>query len=89
MIGPKGRLEATRFVQKKVYISKAEIAEENNRTTSSGEKGLFICGHIYLGKQLLLQINSCCQEVLQNNEMTSPWSNHCWVLVASRKMTTR
>ena len=62
---------------KKVYISEAEIAEDNNRTTSFGEKGLFICGHIHLGKQLLPQINSCCQVVMQNNEMTSPWSNHC------------
>ena len=53
MAGPKSRLEATRFVQKRVYISEADIAEENNRTTSFGEKGLFICDHIYLGKQLL------------------------------------
>ena len=22
---------------------------------------------------------------MQNNEMTSPWSNHCWMLVASGK----
>ena len=43
--GPKSRLEPTRFVQK--------VAEENNRTMSFGEKGLFICGNIYLGKQLL------------------------------------
>ena len=48
----------------KVYISEAEIAEENNRTTSFGEKGLFICGHIYSGEQLLPQINSCCQVVM-------------------------
>ena len=34
----KSVLEATRFVQRKVYISEAEIAEENNRTTSYGEK---------------------------------------------------
>ena len=53
-------------------MSEAEIAEENNRTTSFGENGLFICGQIYFGKQLLPQINNCCQEVLQNNEMTSP-----------------
>ena len=39
-------------------------------------------GHIYLGKQLLPQINDCCQEVLQNDEMTSLWSNHCWMLAA-------
>ena len=57
--GPKRKLEATRFVQKRcTYL--AEIAEENNRTTSFGEKGLFIYRHIYLGKQLLLQINNCC-----------------------------
>ena len=73
-------------LSKKVYISEAE---ENNRTTSFGEKGLVICGHIYLCNQLLPQINSCYQEVMQNNEMTSPWSNYCWMLVASRKTTTR
>ena len=62
-----------------MYISEAEIAEENNRTTSSGEKGLFICGHIYLGKQLLPQINSCCQEVMQNNDfpMVQPLLDAC------------
>ena len=65
------------------------MAEENDRTTSFGEKDLFICGHIYLGEKLLPQINNYCQEVMQNNEMTSPWSNHCWMLVASRKTTTR
>ena len=48
----------------KVYISEDEIAEENNRTTSFGEKGLFICRHIYLGEQLLSQINSYCQVVM-------------------------
>ena len=73
----------------KVHISEVEIAEENNRTTSLGEKGLFICRHIHLCKQLLPQINSCCQEVMQNNEMTSPWSNHCWMLVAFIKPITR
>ena len=50
---------------------------------------MFICRHIYLCKQLLPQINSCCQIVMQNNEMTSPWSNHCRTLVASRKTTAR
>ena len=74
---------------KKVHISEAEITEENNRTTTFGEKGLFIYRHIHLCEQLLLQINSCCQEVMQNNEMTSPWSNHCLMLVASIKTTTR
>ena len=47
-IGPKGC----------AYL--AEIAEENIRTTSFGEKGLFICRHIYLGKRLLPQLNNCC-----------------------------
>ena len=42
MTGPKRVLEM-------VHI-KAEIAEENNVTTSFGEKGLFICRHIYLCK---------------------------------------
>ena len=64
MTGPKSVLEAAHI--------EAEIAGENNRTTSFGEKGLFICRQIYLCKQLLPQINSCCQEVMQNNEMTSP-----------------
>ena len=72
-----------------LLISKAKIAEENNFTTSFGEIGSFICRHIYLCKQLLLQINSCCQVVMKNNEMTSPWSSHCRMLVASRKTTTR
>ena len=39
--GLKSVLEATSFVPKKVNISEAEIVEENNRTTSFGEKGLF------------------------------------------------
>ena len=68
---------------------KAEIAEGNNRTKNFGGKGFLICGHIYLGKQLPSQINDCCQEVLQNDEMTSLWSNHCRMLVASRKATTK
>ena len=83
MAGPKTVLEATRFVKKKVHVTEVEIAKENNRTLSFGEKGVFICRHIYLCKQLLPQINSCCQEVMQNNEMNSPWSNHCLMLVAS------
>ena len=33
-----------------VHISQAEIAEENNITKKFGEKGLFICRHIYLYK---------------------------------------
>ena len=41
MVGPKSVFEI-------VHISLAEIAEENNITTSFGEKGLFICRHIYL-----------------------------------------
>ena len=76
---------SNKICPKKVYISEAEIAEKNNRTTSFGEKDLFICGHIYLCKQLLPPMNICYQEVMQNNEITSPWSNHCWMLVASRK----
>ena len=57
-------VRSNKICSKRVYISEAEITEESNRTTSLGEKGLFICGHIYLGKQLLPQINSCCQEVM-------------------------
>ena len=34
------------------------------------ENSLFSCG-VYLGKQLLQQINNCCREVMQNNKMTS------------------
>ena len=86
---PKSVLEAKICLQQKVYISEAEIAEKNNRTMSFGEKDLFICGHLYLCKQLLLQINSCCHEVMQNNKMTSLWSNHCWMLLASIKTTSR
>ena len=51
-------------------------------TTSFGEICSFICGHIYLCKQLLPQINSCCQVVMKNNE-------DCRMLVASRKATNR
>ena len=80
---------SNKICPKKVYISEAEIVEENNRTKNFGETGLFICGHIYSGKQLLPQIKNCCPEVLQNNWMTSPWPNHYWILVASRKTTTR
>ena len=80
---------SNKICPKKVHISETEIAEENNRTMSFEEKGLFICRDIYLCKQLLPQINSCCQEVMQNNEMTSPWSNSCWMLVASIKSITR
>ena len=43
MAGPKSIIEM-------VHISLAEIAKENNITTSFGEKGLFICRHIYLCK---------------------------------------
>ena len=92
MAGPKSRLEATRFVQQiKMYIFEAEIAEENNRATSFGEKAcLFADTFTYVSnKQNKPQINNCCQEVMQNNVMTFPWSNHCWMLVASRKTTTR
>ena len=80
---------SNKICPEKMYISQVEIAEETNRTTSFGEKGLFIYGHIYLYKQLLPQINSFCQEVMQNNETISPWPNHCWMLVTSRKTTTR
>ena len=63
-----GRVEkcvgSNKICPKNVYISEAEIAEKNDRTTSFGEKGLFICGHIYSGKQLLPQINNCCEEVM-------------------------
>ena len=39
---------SNKICPEKVYTSEAEIAEENNRTTSFGENGLFSCGHIYL-----------------------------------------
>ena len=57
MAGPKSVFEM-------VHISKAKIAEENDRTTSFREKSLFICRHIYLCKQLLPQINRCCQAMM-------------------------
>ena len=57
MAGPKSVLEM-------VHISQAEIAEEYGRTTSFTEKSLFIFRHIYLCKQLLPQINSCCQVMI-------------------------
>ena len=59
-------------LSKKVYTSKAEIAEENSRTTSFGENGLFSCGHVCFGKQLLPQMNICCRKAMKNNKITSP-----------------
>ena len=57
--GPKNKLEATRFLRKRcTYL--AEIAEENYRTTSFWEIGLFIYRHVYLGKQLLPKLSNCC-----------------------------
>ena len=53
------------------------------------EEKVCLFADIYLCKQLLPQINSCCQEVMQNNEMASSWSNHCLMLVASIKKTTQ
>ena len=50
------RVGSSKMCPNKMYISESEIAEENNRTTSFGEKGLLICGHIYSG--------SCCQVVM-------------------------
>ena len=41
MAGPKSVFEM-------VLISKAEIAEETNITSSFGEKGLFICRHLLM-----------------------------------------
>ena len=50
---------------RKVCGFAAHISGRNRRgksfAMSFGEIGLFICRHIYLCKQLLLQINSCCQ----------------------------
>ena len=57
MAGPKSVFEM-------VHISKAEIVEEDNRTKSFGENSLFICRHSYLCKQLLPQINRCCQVMM-------------------------
>ena len=59
MAGPKSVFEM-------VHISWAEIAEENNITTYEfwRKKVCYIFRHIYLCKQLLVQINSCCQVVI-------------------------
>ena len=44
----------------RVYISKAEIAEENRRgTTSFGEKVLFICIFICLFADTFTYVSSC------------------------------
>ena len=40
---------SNKICPRKVYTSEDEIAEENSRTTSFGEKGLFSCVHIYFG----------------------------------------
>ena len=85
MAGPKSVLEAKRFVQKRCTYQRPKSPRKVIEPRVLEKKGLFIYGHIYLCKQLLPQINSCCQEVMQNNETTSSWSNHYWMLVASRK----
>ena len=81
MAGPKSVLEM-------VHISKDENAEENDRSTSFREKSLFICRNIYLCKQLLPQMNRCCQVMMWNSEMASPWSNHFGCLKHLEKATT-
>ena len=94
MAGPTSVLESTRFLQKKCTYQRPKSLGNNNRTkTPVGEKGLFICGQICLCKQLLPQINSCCQEEI--GKLTK-WHPHgptiVWCLskkVASRKTTTR
>ena len=53
------------------FVRGSAIAEENSKSTSFREKSLFSCEHICFDKQLLPQINICCEEIIQNNEMTS------------------
>ena len=76
MAVPKSVLEATRVVQRRCTYQRPKSPRKIIEPRVLEKKGLFVCGNTYLGKQLLLQINSCCQEVMKNNEMTSPWSNH-------------
>ena len=89
MAGPKIEVGSNKICPKKVYTSEIEIAVENNKTTSFGEKGSFICGYSYFGKQLLPQINICCREVMQNNKVTSLMAKHYWMPVASKRSTSR
>ena len=86
MAGLKSGLEATRFVQKRCTYLRPKSPTKIIKPRVLKKKGLFICGHIYLVKQLLPQTNNCCQEVLQSNGMTFPGSNQCWMLVASKKL---
>ena len=75
MAGPKSVFEM-------VHISSAEIAGDNNFATSFREIGLFICSHIYLYKQLLPQINSCCLVVrVSSSVLWFKYGNWCFVLV--------
>ena len=69
--GAEKQVESTKVCPNKMYTSEAEIVEEISRTTSFGENSLFSYGHICFGKQLLPQINFCCQEVMQNKNITS------------------
>ena len=57
-------MEGPKSVFEMVYISKAEIAEENDRATSFRGKSMFISRHINLYKQLLPQINRCGQVMM-------------------------
>ena len=77
-------MEATRL-DRNMYTSGAEIAEENSRTRSFGEESMLSCEQIHFDNHLLPQANICCGEVMQNNEMTPLWPNHCWMPVASEK----
>ena len=72
-----------------LHISKAEIAEENNLPRVLEKKvSLFVDTFTYVSNCYRKNKNCCCQVVKQNNEMTSPWSNRCRMLAASRKTTT-
>ena len=53
-----------------VYTSEAEIPEENSRPRGL-EKMVCLVTETCFGKQLLLQINICCWEMMQNNKITS------------------
>ena len=62
-------MEATRL-DRIVYTSEAEIADKVVNQEFWRES-LFNCEHIHFDKQLVLYIIIYCEEVTQNDEMTS------------------
>ena len=65
MAGPRSGLEATRIVQKGCTHQRPKLPRKIMEPRVLEKGVLFSCRHICLGKQLLLQMNICCREVMQ------------------------